>query len=168
MVERHQTHVAAPAETTLAAATEIGIQQVPIAGVLFKVRGFLLGGHPDEAEPPQGVLAWMKSLGWNELVEVPGREIVIGAVMQPWKASASPRLVPSAEFAEFREPGYVKIATAFRADPMGADASIFRLESRAVATDPTSRAMFRLYWSLAAPGSVLIRMMARGPIKREA
>jgi hypothetical protein len=87
------------------------------------------------------------ALRWSELGEVPGREIVIGAVMQPWKANASPRLVPSSEYAEFREPGYVKIATAFRAEPTGADASIFRLESRAIATDPTSRAMFRLYWS---------------------
>ena len=44
------------------------------------------------------------------------------------------------DFAGFGEAGYVKIATAFRVDPVGESASVFRLETRMIATDPKSRA----------------------------
>ena len=37
-----------------------------------------------------------------------------------------------------------------------------------VATDPTARAKFRKYWSLASPGIILIRRVASGLVKADA
>jgi len=62
----------------------------------------------------------------------------------------------------------VKIVWTLRADAIGANASIFRTETRAVATDPAARAKFRRYWSFLSPGIILIRWASLGPVKREA
>jgi hypothetical protein len=92
----------------------------------------------------------------------------MGAVTQPWQANVVFRPLPPAEFAAFNKPGYVKIAWTLRADPDGADASIFRTETRAVATNPVSRAKFRRYWSLLSPGIIVIRWASLRPLKAEA
>jgi hypothetical protein len=70
-------------------------------------------------------------------------------------------------FAAFDEPGYVKIAWTLRADPAGTG-SVFRTETRAVATDAVARARFRRYWLFLSPGIRLIRRLAAGPIKAAA
>lgn len=49
-----------------------------------KAREVLLGAEPDSAVHPRGLLALTKSIGWSVVAEVPGREVVIGAVTQPW------------------------------------------------------------------------------------
>jgi hypothetical protein len=117
---------------------------------------------------PGGLLAQTKALGWGVLAEVPGREIIMGAVTQAWLADVVFRGLTPEEFAAFNEPGYVKIAWTLRADPISAGESVFRTETRAVTTDPTARAKFRWYWSKASPGIWLIRQMTLGPLKREA
>ncbi|HUL50481.1 MAG TPA: hypothetical protein VLT79_10750, partial [Gemmatimonadales bacterium] len=94
--------------------------------------------------------------------------MVFGAVTEPWKADVVFRPVDPDSFAAFREPGYVKIAWTLRADPITARESIFRTETRAVATDEQARARFRRYWSFVAPGIVSIRWLLLGPLKREA
>ena len=123
---------------------------------------------PDSAAHPRGLLALTKSLGWGVLAEVPGREVVMGAVTQPWKANVVFRSLPPHEFAAFDEPDYVKIVWTLRADPIGADASIFRTETRAVATDSTARAKFRRYWSFLSPGIILIRWASLNPLRADA
>jgi hypothetical protein len=62
---------------------------------------------------------------------------------------------PSGAFAAFAEPDYVKIVWMLRADPIGDTASIFRPETRAIATDLVARSKFRRYWSLLSPGIIL-------------
>jgi len=42
----------------------------------------------------------------------------------------------------------------------GAGRSIFRTETRAVATDAAARAKFRWYWSFLSPGIALSRMLS--------
>ena len=109
-----------------------------------------------------------KSIGWGVLAEVPGREVVMGAITRPWEADVTFRALPPAEFAAFAEPGFVKIAWTLRADPVGERESIFRTETRAVATDDAARQRFRSYWSWASPGIALIRWLSLEPLKREA
>ena len=53
---------------------------------------------------PRGLLALVKTLGWGVLAEIPGREIVMGAVTQPWMADVVFRPLPPGEFAAFHEP----------------------------------------------------------------
>ena len=168
IVERHHVQVDAPAALTLTAAGEADLFGAPVVRAIIRARELLLGARPDARRRPRGLLAEAESLGWVVLAEAPGREIVLGAVTQPWEADVTFRSVSPELFAAFNEPGYVKIAWTLRADPVGADKSIFRTETRAVATDPVARARFRRYWSFLSPGIVLIRRMSLGLVKAEA
>jgi hypothetical protein len=104
VAERHHIHVAAPAEITFAAACEQDLMALPIVQTIFKAREILLGSEPDTAARPRGLLAFTKSIGWGVLAEVPGREVVMGAVTQPWDVNVVFRPLPPHEFAAFDEP----------------------------------------------------------------
>ena len=166
--ERHHVEVAAPADVTFSAACETDLQQSPIVRAIFKARELLLGSKPDTSAHPRGLLALTKSLGWGVLAELPEREIVMGAVTRPWEANVVFEPLPPDAFRAFNEPDYVKIAWTLRADAVTATESVFRSETRAVATDATARTKFRRYWSLLSPGIIVIRWMMRQPIKAEA
>lgn len=170
IVERHQIHVAAPAAVTLNVAREMDLQASPFVRLIIRAREVILGATPDDRQRsrPRGLLAGMQSLGWGVLAEVPGREVVVGAVTKPWEANVTFRALNPDQFAVFNEPGYVKIAWTIRADPSGATESVFRTETRAVATDADARARFRRYWSFLSPGIIAIRWAVLGPVKREA
>jgi hypothetical protein len=107
-------------------------------------------------------------MGWIVLAEVPDRQVVVGAVTKPWQPNVTFRGIPPDAFASFAESGFVKIVWTLRADPEGANASIFRTETRAIATDSSARALFRRYWSSLSPGIILIRWLALRPVKSEA
>jgi hypothetical protein len=168
VVERHHVRVAAPAGVTLAAATDIDIMASPVVRAIVAARDLALGSTRGSETRPAGLLESMRSFGWGVLAESPGREIVVGAVTRPWEANVVFRAIPPAEFAGFSEPGLVKIAWTLRADPIGPAGSVFRTETRAVATDADARRRFRCYWALVSPGIVLIRRTMLGPIRREA
>jgi len=168
VAERHHVRVNAPAEMTLAAARDQDLLQSPWVRAIFRGRELMLRSPPDDRPRPRALLAQMQSLGWGVLAEIPGREIVVGAVTKPWEPNVTFRALPPGDFAAFHEPGYVKIVWNLRADPVGAVESIYRTETRALATDPASRARFRWYWSIFSPGIRLIRRMSLGPLKAEA
>jgi hypothetical protein len=46
--------------------------------------------------------------------------------------------------------------------------SLFRTETRAVATDAGARQKFRRYWAVFSPGIILIRWSILNPVKHEA
>jgi len=168
VTERHHIEIAAPADVTFAAACEQDLMAPPIARAIFRAREVLLGSARDMTIRRQGVTAAMKSIGWGVLAEVPGREIVVGAVTQPWRADVVFRSLPPHEFIEFDEPDYVKIAWTLRADPNGTNRSVFRTETRALATDAAARSKFRRYWAFLSPGIVLIRRALLKPLRTEA
>lgn len=168
IAERHRIGIDAPAEIAFASACETDLWQSPIVRGIFKAREVMLGSEPDTTVRARGLLALTTSIGWRVLAEVPGREVVVGALTQPWKADVTFRGLPPEEFAGFNEPGYVKIAWTLRADPVSTTRSIFRTETRAVATDPSARARFRRYWSFLSPGIIIIRWMTLRPVKAEA
>ena len=168
VVERHHIRVGAPADVTLAAAGDMDLFQLPVVRAIFKGRELILGSTSVERQRPHGLLVETQALGWRVLADVQGREIVLGAVTKPWEANPTFRPVTADEFVAFAEPDYVKIVWNLRADPTGIDESIFRTETRAVATDGTARAKFRRYWSFLSPGISLIRWMSLRPTKAEA
>ena len=168
IVERHHIRVAAPASVTFSTACDIDMERSPVIRAIFRAREVILGSEPDTAARPRGLLAWSQSLGWGVLAETPDREIVMGAVTQPWKANVLFRPLSTDAFTTFNEPGFVKIAWTLRADATGATESVFRTETRAVATDVMARTRFRRYWSLLSPGIIVIRRMMLQPLKAEA
>jgi hypothetical protein len=168
VVERHQISVAAPPAVTLAAAQEQDLLALPLVRAIFRTRELVLGATPDDRPQPHGLLAAVQSLGWGILAEVAGREIVIGAVTRPWEPNVTFHALPPEQFASFAQPGFVKIAWTLRADPAADGTTVFRTETRAVATDATARRRFRRYWAFASPGIALIRRLSLRPLRREA
>ena len=166
--EVHQTRVAAPAYATFLAAHDLDLQRSTIVRALFTGRELLMGGERSKREHPPGFLAEVLALGWRVLAEEPGREIVLGAVTQPWKADVEFRGLGPDEFAAFKESGYAKIVWTFGVRPVGENASIFSTETRVVTTDPESRSRFRRYWSVFSPGILLIRYETLRLVRREA
>src|SRR4051812_17120869 len=124
IVERHRIAVAAPAEVTFFAAREMDLNQSGIVRAIFRAREVVLGADPDAAARPRGIVALTTSIGWGVLAEVPGRELVMGAVTQPWKANVVFRTLPPHEFAVFTDPDFVKIVWTLRADPADATHSV--------------------------------------------
>jgi hypothetical protein len=137
VVERHQIDVDAPPAVTLAAAQAQHLTLIPLVRALFKARELFMRAAPSEPLPHEGLLAQVLSLGWVVLGEVPGQEIVVGAVTRPWEANAVFRGVPPQKFATFQEPDHVKIIWSLRADPIDSGGSIFRTESARL--QPTRR-----------------------------
>jgi hypothetical protein len=166
VAERHHVRVDAPAEVTFAAATEMYLEQSVIVRWMFKAREWAMGSHSANRDDLAPFLTRMRDIGWGELAEVPSREIVMGAVTQPWMADVVFRRLPPEEFSAFQEPDYVKIVWTLRADPGAPETSIFRTETRVVTTSGGRRKPAR--WVFAWPGIPLIRWASLGKLKSEA
>ena len=167
VVTRHERCIDAAPEDVLAAARQMDMLASPLARAIFRTRELVLGaaGAPRAART---LMEEVTALGWGVLADVPGREVVVGAVTRPWEADVTFRAVPPDAFAAFAEPGYVQIAWTLRADPDGAGGAVFRTETRARATDAESRARFRRYWACFSPGMWLIRWTMLAPLARAA
>jgi hypothetical protein len=166
--EVHETQVAAPAETTFATACELDFSGSPLVRALFRVRQFVLEGEDLKTGTARVALPELQEMGWRILAQEPGREIVLGTVTQPWVADPRFRAIGPEEFVAFAEPGYVKIAWTLAVAPAGADASVFRTETRVTTTDAAARRRFRRYWVTFAPGVRLVRRALLRAVRTEA
>jgi hypothetical protein len=88
----------------------------------------------------------------------PGRSVVAGGAMQPWKLTGGdePPVLDAAGLRAFAQPGWVKTAVDFVVEPDG-DGTRVSTETRISATDARTRARFAIYWTLIRAGSGLIR-----------
>ncbi len=168
VVERHHINVSAPTDVTFAALMKMNLEDSRVIRAIFKVRELLLGADADKKPRARSLVAATKELGWGVLADVPGHEIVMGAVTQPWKANVVFRGLPPDQFARFNEPDYVKIVWTLRADAVSDTTSVARTETRVVATDAEARRQFRWYWARFSPGIVLIREISLRLVKKEA
>lgn len=166
--EHHSIEINAPADVVLATAKELELLKAPLVQAIIRVRELALGATPDPRPHPDGLLSQMLSIGWVVLAERAGREIILGAVTQPWETAPVFRSISAEQFAGFSEPGFVKIAWTLRADPVDQHHSIFHTETRVCTTDAEARQRFRSYWSFVAPGVELIRMAMLRPLARAA
>lgn len=168
VVERHRVWIDAPADVAFTAAVETDLEGSALVRAIIKTRAIVLGARRAATHQPRGLLAQVKALGWAVLAEAPGREIVLGAVTEPWKADVVFRGLPAEAFVAFNEPGHVKIVWNLRADPAGVHASVLRTETRVMTTDARARARFRWYWARFSPGIVLIRRVMLRAVKAQA
>lgn len=167
--EQHQIEVAAPSAVAMESAKSIRLEDSLLIRTIFKAREIVLGSHSQTGvPPPKELVAFMRSIGWRVLADVPGREMVFGGATQPWKADVVFRGLPPSDFAAFREPDYVKILWTIRADPAGDSHSILRTETRVMTTDAESRSKFRRYWATFSPGILLIRQAILPEVKADA
>ena len=155
--DRHATRIAAPVDATYAAARDMDLMGSPVVRTIFRGRELLMRAHSSDEREPRPLVDEVLALGWGVLGQDHGREIVFGAVTQPWVANVKFRALPPDEFAAFDTPGYAKIAWTIRAEELGPTESRFVTETRVATTDPESRRRFRRYWTMVSPGIRLIR-----------
>jgi hypothetical protein len=168
IAERHHMRVQADTPIAFAAACDMDLQQSAIVRAIFNTREIVLGARHDSTPRPRGIVEFTKSIGWGVLAEIPGREIVMGAVTQPWEANVTFHALAPDAFVPFDRPEFVKIAWTLRADGIGPGESIVRTETRVMTTDAVARRKFRRYWSVFSPGIVLIRHLGLRLVKSDA
>ena len=168
VAEWHHVGVGAPADVTFGALMDLDLEESLLIRAVFKGREMLLGAEPKMKEGPRSLLAVTKELGWVVLADMPGHEIVMGAVTRPWESNVIFRGIAPEHFAAFNEPGYVKIVWTLRADAVSPYSSTARSETRAIATDASARRKFRWYWARFSAGIVLIREVSMRLVKKEA
>jgi hypothetical protein len=166
IAEHHETRVAAPAEDTYRAASAMDMQRSPVVHAIFRAREVMLGAEPGPRRDSSFVNE-LRAIGWGVLEERP-RQVVLGAVTQPWQANVVFRAIPAERYAAFDSAGYVKIVVTIAVDSLGPRESRLWTETRALATDGVSRAKFRRYWSIFSPGILLIRSEALRVVRRDA
>jgi hypothetical protein len=157
VLERHHTVIAAPVETTYAAARAMDLMDSAAVRAIFRGRELLMHATPTAHREPQPLIDEVLALGWGVLAQDPEREIVLGAVTQPWEAQVRFRSLPPDEFAAFDTPGFAKIAFTIQAESLGPATSRFYTETRVATTDADARRRFRRYWTMVSPGVRLVR-----------
>lgn len=175
----HAVVLPAPPEECWAAARRVDFLRHPIVRVLLagrafplRVAEFVTRGQGTSSTAAEALHAFrlddMPRLGFVLLGEQPGVEVVYGQVSRPWKAAASeePRIDP-AGFAEFRTPGFAKIAFSLSVTPRGGGSSILVVETRVALTDDDSLRRFRRYWRVIRPFSDVLRRIVLRMIATE-
>ncbi len=160
----------APCEVVHQAVREMDFLQVrsPAVDTLMALRALperivgLLGRRPQRPPPPSMRLADMFDRdaaqdgtasdggleGWLALGEVPGQELVFGAIGKVWQPDIDWRTVTAEEFPDFTEPDYAKLAAGFSVRPYGANRSLLSYEARTSGTDAAAGRKFLRYWWL--------------------
>jgi hypothetical protein len=166
VADSHEILVRAPADLVFDVARNLDLLSIPLIHAIFRLRERLFRLRSEPRARPQGMVAETLALGWGILVERPHRELVMGAVTQPWVAEVKFRAIPAGQFSSFAEPDLVKIAWTLEVEPINARLTRFRTQTRVLATDENARRKFRRYWRLTGAGIILIRWLANRAIRR--
>ena len=168
VAERHHIAVAASAEATFGALMDMDLEQSRLVHAIFKGRQLLMGAEADAGTSGRSLVEVTKELGWVVLAEMPGHEIVMGAVTRPWEPNVVFRGIPPDAFAAFDEPDYVKIVWTLRVDPVRPYSSIARF-GNARGRDRCIRAPeVPVVLGRFSAGIVLIRELSMRLVKKEA
>lgn len=172
-MEGRKLEVEAVPEEVLAAIKGTDLRD-PVVHTLFAVRDLpnrlarRLGAGATELDNVSFTNIPDVGPGWVKLGEEEGRELVVGAVGRFWRRDYGARDVAPGDFADFDEPGYLKLAVSSRVEPLGYDQSILHYEARVEATDAEAKRQFVRYWRVIAPGNEVIVRRALQRIKAEA
>lgn len=164
--ERFATTVRAPAALVIEVARDFDMRSPLPIRAIFRLREILMRA-PRGPRRARGLLEETTALGWGVLTERPDL-IVCGSACRPWRAEPGFRPIAAEGFAEWAEPGWVKIAWTLEAEELAPVRTRFHHETRAVATDLEARKRFRRYWRWARFGIVAIRMLWLPAVRRAA
>jgi hypothetical protein len=176
MYDFHETHsvlVQATPERTYAALREVTPEEVALLRTLFAIRALparLTGRRGQLFAARQPLLQQMLRGGFVLLAAEPGRELVLGAVGQFWRAAcgSSVRVANAQEFLAFDRPDYARAAMNFRLEQRPSGVVTVTTETRVRIPDAVARKKFAVYWRVIVLGSALIRKMMLQAVKRQA
>jgi hypothetical protein len=105
--------------------------------------------------------------GFQLLGEQSGHELIVGAIGKVWQLDIPfVHVAGPAAYADFSEPGWIKVAWAIRVEPLGEASTRLVFEVRVDATDDASWALFSRYWHVIGPGSHFIRHTLLAGLRR--
>ena len=131
--------------------------------------GRLLRSPDTRFDADEPLLGWAIKFGFTVLGEDLRRELVVGAIGQPWRLAGGRGMavVGGHDFAAFDQAGYAKMAANFRLDSIaGGRATRLSTETRVACTDASSARRFARYRRLIRPASGAIRRSWLTVIKR--
>ena len=173
-VERHSATIAASADQVWAALTQVTVGELRLFRLLMSLRvlpGRLLGRPRARFDADESLLGWAVRFGFTVLGEEVQRELVVGAIGQPWRLVGGRGMAVAGgdDFAAFDQAGYAKMAANFRLVPIaGGRAVRLSTETRVACTDAASARHFARYWWLIGPASGGTRRSWLAAIKRRA
>jgi len=172
IVERHSTTIAASPDQVWAALAQVTVGELGLFRLLMGLRvlpGRLLGSPRARFDAEEPLLGWAVRFGFTILGEDAPRELVFGAIGQPWRLAGGrgAAVAGGDDFAAFDQAGYAKLAANFRLAPTAGVSTIqLTTETRVACTDPASARRFARYWWLIRPASGAIRRGWLVAIKR--
>jgi hypothetical protein len=172
--ERHSATIAASPDQVWAALSQVTTGELRLFRVLMGVRvlpGRLVRSPRARFDAEEPLLDWAVRFGFTILGEDNRRELVVGAIGQPWRLAGGRGMAVAGgnDFAAFDQAGYAKMAANFRLEPIaGGRATKLSTETRVACTDPISARRFARYWWLIRPASGAIRRSWLTAIKRRA
>jgi hypothetical protein len=159
---RYERTIHAPIERVWNALLTTDISSV----TLIRFLSFVQRNRQKHAEDLMGVL---RPHGFLELAARNYQEIVVGAIAKPWHADGGVLQRLDAEaFAEFDEPGYVRIAANVMLSPVDRERTRVRTETRVQALDPVAMRKFSPYWAMVKHPSTWVRRAILRNLERRA
>jgi hypothetical protein len=156
--ERHSRRIDAPPAAVWAAVLELRLGDLALSRALMAIRMLpaRLAGRPQARRMVSARL--LEGGPVPVLATDPERAVVAGGVLQPWKlrGGEDPPELDAEALQAFAEPGWVKVGFDVVLVPEGTGTRV-TTETCVTATDPGTRARFRLYWTVIRAGSGLIR-----------
>jgi hypothetical protein len=121
--ERHATTIAASADQVWAALAQVTVGELGLFRLLMGLRvlpGRLLGRSRLRFDAEEPLLGWAVRFGFTILGEDAGRELVVGAIGQPWRLVGGHGHAAAGgdDFAAFDQAGYAKMAADFLLVPL--------------------------------------------------
>ena len=156
-VTRQSRWIDAPPEVVWEELHAVRLSGLPVTVVLSAARFLpvLLSGHG---------LGQLHDRPFLDALPVPllaseePESVVFGGALQAWRlrgGEEAPQL-DAEELRRWTRPGWVKAVMDFRLTPVRGGTELSS-ETRVLATDPTTRRRFALYWKFVQPGSTAIR-----------
>ena len=170
--DHHETIVTAEPADAYQVLRSMDFYGSPLIRTLFAIRTFpakFLHRKREVAKrsPGQPFVDFALSIGWRILEEIPGQEIVCGAVTKPWEADVKFQGMPGPELTAFAEPDFTKIVWSMAVNPVTEGRCRVTLETRVAATDEKSRRKFKGYWFVFGPFIGFVRRIILQMLKRE-
>jgi hypothetical protein len=127
------------------------------------------GKRPPRNRVPSDLRQRLHSTGFVILAEIPNEEMVIGVAGKFWRPDGGRCLdLTASDFAEFSRAGYAKEAWNFKLRTESSTYTVLSTETRIKCFGRAALWKFRIYWSLVAPFSGLIRKAILKQVKVEA
>ncbi len=155
--EAHSLESSADPARIFEAFRQVTFGELKVYSLLMGVRARVLGRKPTLTTPNTPVLETMASSGFVHLGDRPGREVVMGLIMNV--DSLEGRRATAGQFRDFCAPGWVKVAFNLRADPAPSGRTIMSTQTRILGCGHAESVSFGRYWRFVYPGSALIRWM---------